>query len=84
MRREIVFERVLALFCSVAGKYAAEVTPDAPLLAELEETSPELLHVLVAAVEAEFGVVLPEWEVARMIAVDDLVEYILADDGERY
>ncbi len=72
---EAISDRVFAIIAEQLGVEAAELTPEANLLDDLGADSLDVVE-LVMAVEAEFGIAVPDEEVENIRTIGDIVTYL--------
>ena len=75
MYNENVLQRVIHLFSTMAE--VEEINIDSELLEDLGISSMDIL-MLMASLEEEFKISLPEKEIRKMSTVEDVVEIISA------
>lgn len=68
-------EKIISLIAEKLGKKPTQITLESRLVEDLGADSLDLV-VLIMACEDEFGVSLPDEEVAKMKTIGDVVKYI--------
>jgi acyl carrier protein len=71
---------VLEILADVTGKPEEELTPGLDLVADLELDSAQVMELL-AEVEDEFDVEIPEVEAAKLKTVQDVLDYVSSKSG---
>lgn len=70
-----MFEKIKKLLIEQMGLDAGSITPDAKLIADLKLNSLELAEFILIC-EEEFGVTIEDEDLKKMVAVNDIVNYI--------
>ena len=70
-----MFEKVKKLLVEQMGIDAGSITPDAKLIADLKLNSLELAEFILIC-EEEFGAVIEDEDLKKLIAVKDIANYI--------
>jgi acyl carrier protein len=81
MDRQTVAQTVVALLRSIAPEVAAdELEPGRPLRSQVDLDSMDWLNFLVSLHE-RFGVNIPEADYARLVSLNDVLDYLLSRVG---
>jgi acyl carrier protein len=76
--RASLTQSVLAVLCSIAPEVEpGDVQPAKPLRNQIDLDSMDWLNFLVALNE-KLGVQIPEADYARLVTLDDVIDYLLA------
>jgi acyl carrier protein len=79
--RATLTKSVLAVLCSIAPEVEpGEVVPSRTLRSQVDLDSMDWLNFLVA-LHATFGVSIPESDYARLVTLDDVLDYLQARIG---
>lgn len=70
-----MFEQVKELFATQLRIDAAKITPDAKIQEDLGADSLDVLQLLMT-IEEEYGIVIPDEELAAFEKVSDIVNYL--------
>jgi acyl carrier protein len=76
MDKTLVFEKIRAITADVADISPEQIAPERALMDDLDLSSMEIMTML-AEVEDEFDLRIPERELRNFITVGDLVDYIV-------
>jgi acyl carrier protein len=76
MDKTLVFEKIRAITADVADIAPEQIAPERALMDDLDLSSMEIMTML-AEVEDEFDLRIPERELRNFITVGDLVDYIV-------
>ena len=68
-------EKVISLIADKLGKKASQITLESKLVEDLGADSLDIVELIITF-EDEFGISLPDEEVAKMKTIDDVVDYI--------
>lgn len=68
-------EKVIALIADKLGKKPAQINMDSRLVEDLGADSLDIVELIITF-EDEFGISLPDEEVAKMKTIGDVVNYI--------
>ena len=68
-------EKVIALIADKLGKKPSQITLESRLVEDLGADSLDVVELIITF-EDEFGVSLPDEEVAKMKTINDIVTYI--------
>lgn len=74
MQSKEIQEKVIAMFSAMTESEVIEL--ESELIEDLEISSMDVLF-LVSSFEEEFGVVIPEKEMRKMVTVEDVIEVIV-------
>jgi len=70
-----MFEKIKELLVEQMGLDAAYITPEAKLIADLKLNSLELAEFILTC-EEEFGIMIQDDDLKKLVSVNDIVEYI--------
>lgn len=70
-----MFEKIKKLLIEEMGLDAASIIPEAKLIADLKLNSLELAEFILTC-EEEFGVMIKDDDLKKLVSVGDIVEYI--------
>lgn len=68
-------EKVISLIADKLGKKASQITLESKLVEDLGADSLDIVELIITF-EDEFGISLPDEEVAKMKTIGDVVDYI--------
>lgn len=74
MQSKEIQEKVITMFSAMTESEVIEL--ESELIEDLEISSMDVLF-LVSSFEEEFGVVIPEKEMRKMVTVEDVIEVIV-------
>ena len=70
-----MFEKIKKLLVEQMGLDAISITPEAKLIADLKLNSLELAEFILTC-EEEFGIMIQDDDLKKLVSVNDIVEYI--------
>ena len=70
-----MFEKIQALFAEHLHLNAEDITPDSSIKSDLGADSLDILQLLMS-IEEEYGIVIPDEELASFDKVSDIVAYL--------
>lgn len=77
MDKTAVFDKLRSIMAEVADLAPEEITPDRALMDDLDLSSMEIM-TMIAELEDEFDLRIPERELRNFVTVGDLVDYLAA------
>lgn len=77
MDKTAVFDKLRGIMAEVADLAPEEITPDRALMDDLDLSSMEIM-TMIAELEDEFDLRIPERELRNFVTVGDLVDYLAA------
>lgn len=77
MSREVILNRVIKVIEEVLMDDSLQITEDSYLVDELELGSLEIME-MVAELEEEFGITIPEEKMNSFVQVKDFIDYLEA------
>lgn len=77
MDKTVVFEKIRSILAEIADLSPEEITSERALMDDLDLSSMEIM-TLIAGLEDEFDLRIPERELRNFVTVSDLVDYLAA------
>lgn len=77
MDKTVVFEKIRSILAEIADLSPEEITSERALMDDLDLSSMEIM-TLIAGLEEEFDLRIPERELRNFVTVSDLVDYLAA------
>lgn len=77
MDKALIFDKLRAIMADVADLAPEDITPDRALMDDLDLSSMEIM-TMIAELEDEFDLRIPERELRNFVTVSDLVDYLAA------
>lgn len=77
MDKTVVFDKLRSIMADIADLEPEEITPERALMDDLDLSSMEIM-TMIAELEDEFELRIPERELRNFVTVSDLVDYLAA------
>lgn len=82
MTKENCFEKIQEMIAETAGLDKEEVRPDSNMVYDIGLNSMEMLGLL-STIENAFSIHIPEKVLRTFVTLQDIVDYVSAESGEK-